>query len=76
MLGPTETMVYVYLEPVSAILIAAALLGERLGPGQMVGAALTFAGVWLASAAQPPTQRTRPAPTEVSGSGVPEHARG
>ena len=65
-LGPRETMVYVYLEPVSAVLIAAALLGERLAPGQIVGAALTFAGVWLASVVRPAAQRTPPAPTEVS----------
>ncbi len=69
-LGPRETMVYVYLEPVSAVLIAAALLGERLAPGQLVGAALTFAGVWLASVIQPASQRTRPAPTEVTVGGV------
>jgi drug/metabolite transporter (DMT)-like permease len=65
-LGPRETMVYVYLEPVSAVLIAAALLGERLAPGQMVGAALTFAGVWLASIIQPSAPRTQAAPAEVS----------
>jgi drug/metabolite transporter (DMT)-like permease len=48
-LGPTQTMVYVYLEPVSAVLIAAALLGESLGPLQAAGALLAFWGVWLAS---------------------------
>ncbi len=51
-LGPRQTMVYVYLEPVSAVLIAAALLGEALRPEQALGALLTFAGVWLASAGQ------------------------
>jgi len=51
-LGPRQTMVYVYLEPVSAVLIAAALLGEALRPGQAAGALLTFAGVWLASTGQ------------------------
>jgi drug/metabolite transporter (DMT)-like permease len=48
-LGPQQTMVYVYLEPISAVLIAAALLGEALQPLQAVGALLTFAGVGLAS---------------------------
>ncbi|MBI3325125.1 MAG: DMT family transporter [Nitrospinae bacterium] len=48
-LGPRQTMIYVYLEPVSAVVIAAALLGESLGPLQVVGALLTFIGVWLAS---------------------------
>ena len=48
-LGPQQTMVYVYLEPISAVLIAAALLGEALQPVQAVGALLTFVGVGLAS---------------------------
>lgn len=48
-LGPQQTMVYIYLEPISAVLIAAALLGEALQPVQAVGALLTFVGVGLAS---------------------------
>jgi drug/metabolite transporter (DMT)-like permease len=47
--GQRQTMVYVYLEPVSAVLIAAVLLGESLSAVQAGGALLTFAGVWLAS---------------------------
>lgn len=47
--GQRQTMVYVYLEPVSAVVIAAILLGESLSPIQAAGAVLTFAGVWLAS---------------------------
>ena len=75
-LGPKETMVYVYLEPVSAVLITAALLGERLASRQIVGAALTFAGVWLASAIQPASHRTGPAPTEATVAGVPKRPEG
>ncbi|MBI3330360.1 MAG: DMT family transporter [Nitrospinae bacterium] len=48
-LGPTQTMLYVYLEPVSAVVIAAAVLGEALSPIQAVGALHTFAGIGLAS---------------------------
>ena len=48
-LGPKQTMIYLYLEPVSAVLIAAAVLGEALHPLQAVGALLTFLGVALAS---------------------------
>ena len=48
-LGPQQTMLYVYLEPVSAVLIAAVVLGEALHPLQAVGALLTFVGVGLAS---------------------------
>jgi drug/metabolite transporter (DMT)-like permease len=47
--GQRQTMVYVYLEPLSAVVIAAILLGETLSPLQAAGALLTFAGVWLAS---------------------------
>lgn len=49
--GQRQTMVYVYLEPVSAVVIAAILLGESLSATQAAGALLTFAGVWLASEA-------------------------
>ncbi len=49
-LGPRQTMVYVYLEPVSAVIIAAVVLGETVRPIQGVGALLTFAGVWLGAA--------------------------
>ena len=47
--GQRQTMVYVYLEPLSAVVIAAVLLGESLSTVQAAGALLTFAGVWLAS---------------------------
>ena len=48
-LGSRQTMVYGYLEPVSAVVIAAIVLGESLTAIQAVGALLTLAGVWLAS---------------------------
>ena len=48
-LGPQQTMLYVYLEPVSAVLLAAVVLGEALHPLQAVGALFTFMGVGLAS---------------------------
>ncbi len=48
-LGPKQTMIYVYLEPVSAVVIAAVMLGEALRPIQAVGALLTFVGIALAS---------------------------
>ena len=48
-LGPKQTMIYLYLEPVSAVIIAAAVLGEVLHPIQAVGALLTFVGIGLAS---------------------------
>ena len=48
-LGPRQTMLYVYLEPVSAVVVAAVVLGEVFTPMQAVGALLTFIGMWLAS---------------------------
>jgi drug/metabolite transporter (DMT)-like permease len=51
-LGPQQTMLYVYLEPVSAVVIAAAVLGEVLIPIQAAGALLTFLGVGLGSSHQ------------------------
>lgn len=47
-LGARRTMIYIYLEPVSAVLLAALLLGEALTPVQGAGAVLALLGVWLA----------------------------
>lgn len=47
--GPKQTMLYVYLEPLSAVGIAALVLGEALHPMQAVGALFTFLGVSLAA---------------------------
>jgi drug/metabolite transporter (DMT)-like permease len=47
--GPHQTLLYVYPEPVSAVVMAASVLGEALHPMQAVGALLTFVGVGLAS---------------------------
>lgn len=48
-LGPRQTMLYAYLEPVSAVVAAALLLGESFTLEQGIGALIAFAGVWLAS---------------------------
>lgn len=48
-LGPRQTMLYTYLEPVSAVVVAAMVLGESFTMRQGLGALLAFAGVWLAS---------------------------
>ncbi|MCM8750329.1 DMT family transporter [Thermomicrobiaceae bacterium CFH 74404] len=46
-LGSTQSLVYFYLQPVIAILLAAAMLGERLGLLQAIGGAITLLGVGL-----------------------------
>jgi drug/metabolite transporter (DMT)-like permease len=47
-LGPTRTSMYVNLQPVFALIIAWAALGERPGAWQVCGAAAVMAGVLLA----------------------------
>jgi drug/metabolite transporter (DMT)-like permease len=47
-LGPTRTAMYVNLQPIFALLIAWAVLGERPGMPQLVGAAGVMAGLLLA----------------------------
>ena len=48
-LGPRATMLYAYLEPVSAVVIATVLLRETLTALQTAGAVLAFAGLWCAA---------------------------
>lgn len=45
--GPGRTLVYLYLEPVLALIIAAIVLGERLTPVQALGGLLALGGVML-----------------------------
>jgi drug/metabolite transporter (DMT)-like permease len=48
-LGANQTMIFLYVEPISAVVIAALVLGESLSIVQMVGAVMTFAGLWYAA---------------------------
>ncbi len=45
--GPSRAGVFVNLIPVSALLLSALVLGEAIGPREMVGILLILAGVWL-----------------------------
>jgi drug/metabolite transporter (DMT)-like permease len=45
--GPAKTLIYLYLQPVGAMILAAMLLGERLTAIQAIGGALALAGVGL-----------------------------
>lgn len=47
-LGPTRTAMYVNLQPIFALLIAWAVLGERPGATQLLGAAAVMTGLLLA----------------------------
>jgi drug/metabolite transporter, DME family len=45
-LSPTALTVATLVEPLTAVLLAAAFLGERLQPAQWLGAALLMCGIW------------------------------
>jgi len=47
-LGLTRAMMYLYVSPVFAVLLAALLLGEWFRPMQALGALSVLAGIWLA----------------------------
>jgi drug/metabolite transporter (DMT)-like permease len=51
-IGATRTAIVAMLEPVVAIVVAWAWLGEALDPVQLVGAAITLAGIGLAQTAR------------------------
>ncbi len=51
--GPAPASIVFNAEPIITMVGAALLLGERLGPWQLVGAALVIAGVMLSTRADP-----------------------
>lgn len=46
-IGPARTLIYLYLQPFLALLIAAIVLGDRLTPMQAIGGVLAIGGVML-----------------------------
>jgi drug/metabolite transporter (DMT)-like permease len=46
-IGPTRTAIYSNVTPIATLLAAWAMLGERPLPGQIVGAAVVLAGVYM-----------------------------
>jgi drug/metabolite transporter (DMT)-like permease len=55
--SPTRVSSYAYVNPVFALILGAALAGERLAPLQLAGAALVLAGVMATlMGKQPPVQ--------------------
>ncbi|UTH75372.1 DMT family transporter [Chromobacterium sp. IIBBL 290-4] len=51
-LGPTRTGVFIALNPLSAVLLGALLLGEKLTPQMGLGGALAIAGILLSNLAR------------------------
>src|SRR2546421_5915623 len=48
-IGPSRASIFGNLIPVSALLLSAVILGERIELRHLVGVVLIFAGVWLVS---------------------------
>jgi drug/metabolite transporter (DMT)-like permease len=59
---PTRVANTITLNPVTAAIVAAILLGEPIGFNLIVGVAAVFAGIWLASTE--PRTHPRPVPSE------------
>jgi drug/metabolite transporter (DMT)-like permease len=60
--GPSRALVFTYVNPVVALGLGVAILGERPGVGALVGLALIVAGSWLSTRGERPApDRPRPA---------------
>ncbi|WP_199181203.1 DMT family transporter [Chromobacterium alticapitis] len=56
-IGPTRSGAFIALNPLTAVLLGAALLGERLTPGMLAGGALAIAGIALCNLGGGPVWR-------------------
>jgi drug/metabolite transporter (DMT)-like permease len=60
--GPSRAAVITYINPIVALALGVAILGEDVGPGAIVGLLLILAGSWLATGGrQPQTEQPPPA---------------
>jgi drug/metabolite transporter (DMT)-like permease len=57
--GPSRASIITYINPVIAVTLGVAFLGESLGPGAVAGLLLILAGSWLATGGRPPRRRAR-----------------
>jgi drug/metabolite transporter (DMT)-like permease len=57
--GPSRASIITYVNPVVAVALGVALLGEDLGAGAVAGLLLILAGSWLATGGRPPGSRRR-----------------
>jgi drug/metabolite transporter (DMT)-like permease len=61
--GPSRALVITYLNPVVAVALGVAILGERPGAGAVAGLLLILAGSWLSTDGRlPPFLRKEPVP--------------
>jgi drug/metabolite transporter (DMT)-like permease len=52
--GPSRAAVITYINPIVALALGVAILGEHVGPGAIAGLLLILAGSWLATDGSPP----------------------
>ena len=57
--GPSRASVVTYINPVIAVALGVAFLGEGLGAGAIAGLVLILAGSWLATGGRPSGARTQ-----------------
>jgi drug/metabolite transporter (DMT)-like permease len=64
--GPGRALVFTYVNPVVAVAVGVAILGERPGAGAVAGLLLILAGSWLSTDGRlPPGLRRRPSTSPV-----------
>jgi drug/metabolite transporter (DMT)-like permease len=57
--GPSRASVITYVNPIIAVALGVAFLGESLGAASVAGLLLILAGSWLATGGQPPSALVR-----------------
>lgn len=65
-LAPTRTVIYLSLNPISAVLLAAAWLGETVTMTLVAGLALVLTGIIVANLPRPEDGETAPAPSRTA----------
>lgn len=70
-LGAARAGLYLYLEPLATVSLAAPLLGEALGPVTALGGGLVLAGVYLGQSRRPPGTAPAPSPERGPAAGRP-----
>ena len=58
--GPSRASIVTYINPVVAVALGVAFLGESLSAGAIAGLLLILAGSWLSTGGRPPTRRAAP----------------
>lgn len=61
-IGPSRAVVITYVNPVIALILGVALLGEHPGPGSIGGLILILAGCWLSTRSSPEPSLSPPEP--------------